>query len=93
MTILSSAALNRLGFMFTGKMGNVRTASDTIKIPEIIIPKMRVGTIELLSISAYSHAFPYRCYFDGILGANILRLLNANINFEDNIITFSNVSP
>ena len=85
-TTVSSSILNRLGYTTENKAKTVRTANGSISVCEIVMPEIILGSIRLVDVDVHAHTFPFECYFDGILGMNVLSLYNLNIDFDNRIL-------
>ena len=89
-TTIPDSILKGLGCLTYNKTTKVRTASGIEEMREVIIPKIKLGNVELENIAVHSYHFPYKFDFDGILGMNVLREFNFSVDFDENIIELRN---
>ncbi|MCL2053051.1 MAG: retroviral-like aspartic protease family protein [Oscillospiraceae bacterium] len=87
-TAFSSDVLKDLGCYSESKKGTARTAGGFVDTYEVIVPKIKVGNMELADVGVSSHELLNEFPFDGILGMNILMQFNFSIDFDENIVTF-----
>jgi len=87
-TAFGDSALRRLGFQLDGKKSSVNTASGTVEVREVTVPKILLGSIELNNIKVHAHTYLDSFLFDGIIGMNVMGLFNFSVNFNDMAISF-----
>jgi clan AA aspartic protease (TIGR02281 family) len=85
-TTVSDFILAGIGCADTGKARVVTTAGGAIHVRVKTIPKLKIGTTEIMDVEVYAHDFPDECFSDGVLGMNILEQFNFSVNLDDNII-------
>ena len=85
-TTVSDFVLNGLGYCTENRTKTVRTANGNISVCEVVVSEIKLGSLSLANISVDAHTFPYECYFDGILGMNVLCNYNLNIDFDNCIL-------
>jgi hypothetical protein len=66
-TTISDFVLKGLGYRTDNRTKTVRTANGNIRVCEVIMSEIKLGSLSLSDISVDAHTFPYECYFDGIL--------------------------
>ncbi|MCL1822779.1 MAG: retroviral-like aspartic protease family protein [Oscillospiraceae bacterium] len=86
-TAFSDAALKSLGCYNEEKKASVRTASGFVDVYEVNIPKVQLGSFELINITVHAHTYLDDFHFDGIIGMNILNQFNFGVNFDTQIMT------
>jgi predicted aspartyl protease len=88
-TSFSDIASKTLGFYDNSKTAKVKTASGVVSVCVLKIPRIMLGDTELVDIEAHSHSHLDSFNLDGIIGMNILRLFNFNINFDEQLMTLN----
>jgi predicted aspartyl protease len=86
-TTVKEIVLKELNCLVTDETVEIGTAIGFGKARKAIISKIRIGAVEIADLNVYAHVFPKELPFGGILGMDILRMLKADINLEENIIT------
>jgi clan AA aspartic protease (TIGR02281 family) len=88
-TMLSDQILSRLGYTKNTSYGTITTASGSEQVFKHVIPKIRLGEVELTEVEVYAHNFPYESSVDGVLGMNVLAKFNFTVNFDKNLLILS----
>lgn len=70
----------------SGRRILITTASSTEETPLIVLPRVFIFGKELASVEAVVHDLPATSRIDGLLGLNVLQLLRAKIDFEQQVI-------
>jgi predicted aspartyl protease len=87
-TTISADILLRAGHdISSGRINRVTTASGVVYVRELVIDKIRLGTIELNDVLVYAHTFPQESFSSGVLGLNVLSTFDVNFQFSKGLLT------
>ena len=89
MTTISKDILYQLGYnVENGEKCRITTASGVAYVDEVVLDKLKIGSIILKNIKVYAHTFPEESFAIGVLGLNIISKYNIELDFKINKFTF-----
>jgi predicted aspartyl protease len=88
-TAFADSALKKLGCYNEDRKTTVRTASGYVEVHIISLSKIQLGDTELCDVETHAHSYLDDFHFDGILGMNVLRQFNLEINFDNSLLTIN----
>lgn len=89
MTTISKDILFQLGYnVEDGTKSRITTASGVAYVNEVILDKLKVGSIILDNVKVYAHTFPEESFATGVLGLNVISKFNTQLDFSNSRFIF-----